>query len=609
MKQEKEKARAEKLEAKSLGRKHEMMPTHSSRQVFTLLPQEGDSEAVRLYKEKKREYWKEAVQDPVIPIIGQLVRDRPDCISLGQGVVPYAPPECVATAVAAAATETESSGVHRYAGVMGNTDLTDAIVQKLQRDNAIRFDRSTQSICVTAGSNMAFLAAAMAIADPGDEFLLMCPFYFNHEMAIRMIDCVPVFVPTLAPDFQLNLPAIRKAITPRTRAIVTISPNNPTGAVYAGVMGNTDLTDAIVQKLQRDNAIRFDRSTQSICVTAGSNMAFLAAAMAIADPGDEFLLMCPFYFNHEMAIRMIDCVPVFVPTLAPDFQLNLPAIRKAITPRTRAIVTISPNNPTGAVYSPEALIEVNKLCAEQTRTGVYHICDEAYEYFTYTATQSLPFVTASLGEATRAHTISLFSLSKSFGMAGWRIGYMLMPKHLESAVEKIQDTNLICPPPVCQVAARAALLEASGPEGPVSGGAWVREKTKHYDSVRQEVLSTLRAQCENEGLKGVSVPEPMGAFYVMISTERLSVEKLSKASEAILPLPLITGRQVEDAFVRALIRDFGVAALPGSTFGVEPTETGGLSLRLAYGVLTDDAKRRGMAIRRLIDALKFFILD
>ena len=108
-------------------------------------------------------------------------------------------------------------------------------------------------------------------------------------------------------------------------------------------------------------------------------MAFMNALLAIADPGDEVILPTPYYFNHEMAITIANCKAVLVP-VDDHHQLRPAALRAAITPRTRAIVTISPNNPTGAVYPESALREVNAICRD---AGIYHICDEAYEYFTW----------------------------------------------------------------------------------------------------------------------------------------------------------------------------------------------------------------------------------
>ena len=131
--------------------------------------------------------------------------------------------------------------------------------------------------------------------------------------------------------------------------------------------------------------------------------------------------MSPYYFNHEMAVTMAGCRPVLVAT-DDDFQLDLDAVAAAITANTRAVVTISPNNPSGAVYPEADLRELNRLCAER---GVYHIHDEAYEYFLYDGAEH--FSPGSLPDA-GDHTISLFSLSKAYGFASWRIGYLPPPR-------------------------------------------------------------------------------------------------------------------------------------------------------------------------------------
>ena len=217
---------------------------------------------------------------------------------------------------------------------------------------------------------------------------------------------------------------------------------------YCLVRGIDDFLQAIEHKLTTENQIELSQS--SVVVTAGSNMGFQNAVLAIADAGDEIILLSPYYFNHEMAIEIAGCKAVIVPTDS-QYQIDLAAIEAAITPRTRAIVTVSPSNPTGAVYSAEKLRAVNLLCREKQ---IYHISDEAYEYFIYgNVSHFSPASIANSGD----HTISLFSLSKAYGMAGWRTAYMVIPAYLEIAVKKIQDTNLVCPPVLNQIAATAAL--------------------------------------------------------------------------------------------------------------------------------------------------------
>ena len=169
-----------------------------------------------------------AVDAPIIPAIAELVRNNPGTISLGQGVVNYGPPEEAIKALPGLMSDTQ---LNKYQSVLGHSGLLEALAQKLSVENKIQPDAESL-VMVTAGSNMAFLNCVMAVGDPGDEFILPTPFYFNQEMAIRMCGCVPVMVP-VNEDWSLDVEALAAAITPRTRAIVTVSPNNPTGAVYS----------------------------------------------------------------------------------------------------------------------------------------------------------------------------------------------------------------------------------------------------------------------------------------------------------------------------------------------------------------------------------------
>ncbi len=378
-----------------------------------------------------------AVQSPVIPIIGELIRSTPGTISLGQGIVSYGPPP---EALAAAAAFGASIEDHRYGAVEGTPALLAAIGEKLQRE--------------------------------------------NH------IDVV------------------------RARRIV---------------------------------------------VTAGGNMAFMNAVLAITDPGDEVILLTPFYFNHDMAIVMLGCRTVAVPTDA-NYQLQLDALRAAITPRTRAIVTVSPNNPSGALYDEASLRRVNALCAER---GLYHINDEAYEYFTYD--EASHFSPGSIEDG-REHTISLYSLSKAYGFASWRIGYMVIPEHLFEAVNKIQDTNLICPPLISQHAALAALrVGASYCRPQVAALAAVRDLVRHE-------LQQVADICD--------VPPASGAFYYLL-----------RVHTTLDPFTL----------AERLIREHRVAAIPGSAFGL----TDGCYLRISYGALDKASVAAGVS--RLVQGLRAIV--
>jgi aspartate/methionine/tyrosine aminotransferase len=260
------------------------------------------------------------------------------------------------------------------------------------------------------------------------------------------------------------------------------------------------------------------------------------------------VLQLPYYFNHEMAVRIAGCTPVFVPT-DERHQPRPAAIRAALTPRTRAVVTISPNNPTGAVYPERALREVNALCAA---AGVYHVHDEAYEYFTYGGAAHFSPASIKGGEP---HTVCLHSLSKSYGFASWRIGSMLIPEHLYEAVRKIQDTILICPPVVSQFAAVGALH---------AGRSYCDHHLPSLQRVRHsflEQMAPLRDLCD--------VPPADGAFYFFLAVHG-----------TLDPMTL----------VERLVREHGVAVMPGTTFGVNDRCT----LRVSYGSLQPETAIEGV---------------
>src|SRR5437867_2727891 len=170
----------------------------------------------------------QAVQSPVIPVVAELIRQCPGTISLGQGVVSYGPPQEAVNELTRFLCDPEN---HKYKPVQGLPALLSGLEEKLQTENGIHLGRDNR-LLVTAGGNMAFMNAVLAITDPGDEIIVQTPYYFNHEMAVTMASCRPVLVST-DENYQLRPSAIRQAITNKSRAVVTISPNNPTGAVYS----------------------------------------------------------------------------------------------------------------------------------------------------------------------------------------------------------------------------------------------------------------------------------------------------------------------------------------------------------------------------------------
>jgi aspartate/methionine/tyrosine aminotransferase len=320
---------------------------------------------------------------------------------------------------------------------------------------------------------------------------------------------------------------------------------------YGPVAGNPELRQALSQWLKKEHQL--DLCCSELLITAGSNMAFNALVQVLCDPGDELILPVPYYFNHEMAIRLAGGIPVVVQTgVVPDPQ----QLAAAITPRTRAIVTISPNNPSGAVLPRGVLEAINRLCADR---GLLHISDEAYALFGHgSAKVWSPGSAAGSG----AHTVTLGSLSKSHGMAGWRIGWAVVPPALMADLAKVQDTILIHPPHLNQRAALAA-LEA--------GGDWCRQQIATLLPRRQQVLKALqRADAPWE-----LACQPDGAFYALL--------KLQSSLRS-------------DQAMERLIREHQVALVSGSSFGLE-----GCWLRLSYGMLAEADLAE--ALKRLVGGL------
>jgi len=306
---------------------------------------------------------------------------------------------------------------------------------------------------------------------------------------------------------------------------------------YGPVEGLPPLRAAIANHLHHHHGL--DLEASAVLVTAGSNMAFNAVVQVLCDPGDEVILPVPYYFNHAMAIRLAGGMPVAVEAgVIPDPE----RLAAAITPRSRAIVTVSPNNPSGAVFPREVLSGINQLCAER---GLLHISDEAYALFSYGNAEHW-----SPGSApgSSAHTVTLGSLSKSHGMAGWRLGYAAAPRTLMAELAKVQDTILICAPQLSQHAGLAA-LEA--------GNGWCLERIATLAERRTQVLQALE---QPEAPWRLMAP-PEGAFYALLNVST----------------PLSS-----DVAMERLIREHKVALVSGSSFGLP-----GCCLRLSYGMLSE----------------------
>jgi len=347
---------------------------------------------------------------------------------------------------------------------------------------------------------------------------------------------------------------------PQARAEVDAFWRSPSAHGYGPAAGLDPLVAAIGAKLTRENGFSGVGDDLRVLVTAGANMAFLTALLAITDPGDEVLLPLPWYFNHEMAVRIADCRPIGVPP-APGLRPDLAALEAAITSRTRVLVSVSPNNPAGIVYTPEELLALNRLA---TARGLWHISDETYEYFLYGGRRH-----QSPGAPASTRTITLGSFSKAYGMASWRVGYLLAPAELYPALLKVQDTNLICAPHVSQHAALGAL---------VAGSDWPR---RHLATLETHA-GQLRAALLRLGSGVREIIGGEGALYFLVRLDT-ALDSLQMAERLVL--------------------EHGVVTLPGSAFGLAH----GCWLRLSFGALSGDGLAHGLD--RLVAGIAAILSD
>jgi aspartate/methionine/tyrosine aminotransferase len=291
-----------------------------------------------------------------------------------------------------------------------------------------------------------------------------------------------------------------------------------------------------------------------IVVTAGANQACFAALLAIAEPGDEVLLPSPWYFNHAMAVTAIGAVPVPVPTDAEDgFIPTVRAVTAAITPRTRGLVLVNPNNPTGAVYPDSDIRGLTSLAFEH---DLWLLSDQTYHDLCFEPDR--PLSPAAVSEA-RDRVVTVGSFSKSLGLAGWRLGFLAGSAELVREVLKIQDCSVIA-------ATRAAQ------EGLTAVLSGIDEHVSQVRSMLLERRDRLVAALQVEGFDGFV--EPAGSLFLFL--------KLPGVDDSL-------------AFCHRLLEQQFVVAVPGSAFGA----SGEGSIRISFGSASD--AQLGEAVRRIAD--------
>jgi aminotransferase len=265
---------------------------------------------------------------------------------------------------------------------------------------------------------------------------------------------------------------------------------------YTDSAGLPELRQAIAAKLARENGINADPDTE-ITLTTGGQEGLYLIIHALLNPGDEILVPDPRYSSYDMAIKRAGAVMVPVPTEeAHDFDLMPEEVAKRITPRTKAILIVTPSNPTASVVAPDHLRAIATLAQEH---NIAVIADEIYEQFVYDGAKHLSI--ASL-PGMRGRTITLNGFSKSYSMTGWRLGYVVAPAALTAAIRSLKQAVSIAAPAVSQWAGVAAL---NGPQDCVAHFRAI------YDERRKALMSALTDS-------GFTFGHPYGAFYIFANT-------------------------------------------------------------------------------------------
>ncbi|GAB2474802.1 aminotransferase [Hymenobacter qilianensis] len=304
---------------------------------------------------------------------------------------------------------------------------------------------------------------------------------------------------------------------------------------YTPVPGYVELRQAIADKLRREN--RLEYQCENIVVSTGAKQALANAVMSMVNPGEEVIVLAPYWVSYEEMVRLAEGVSVRVMgSLENDYKATAAQIEEAITPRTKLIMYSSPCNPTGSVFSREELADIAAVLARHPQ--VFAMADEIYEYINFEGEH----VSLAEFDEIKDQVITVNGFSKGYAMTGWRVGYLAARKEIASACEKMQSQITSG---TCSIAQRAALAALEG------GRSSADEMVTAYHRRRDLVLELAKE------IPGFQTPTPAGAFYVFPDVSAYFDKKAPQ------------GETIENATDLAmfLLNDAHVAAVSGEAFG------------------------------------------
>jgi len=332
---------------------------------------------------------------------------------------------------------------------------------------------------------------------------------------------------------------------------------------YTAVGGIDELKDAIIQKLKRDNQLTYKRS--EVLVSCGGKHSFYNLAQALFDQGDEVIIPAPYWVSYPPMVLLAGAAPVIIGTREEDnFKITPEGLKRAITPKTKALVLNSPSNPTGSAYTKKDLERIAEIAIS---SNFFVISDEIYEKIVYDGFEFRSI--ASLGEEIRKRTIIVHGVAKTYAMTGWRIGYTAGSEEIISAMNNIQSQSTSNPTSISQKASVEALIGSQDE---------VKKMVSAFAQRRNYIVDRL-----NE-IEGVSCYKPIGAFYVFPNFSHYygrtyQGKKINNSTD------------LADFFLDVA----KVAVVPGVEFGADPFE------RLSYATSMEDIRE---GIDRIEEALK-----
>lgn len=326
---------------------------------------------------------------------------------------------------------------------------------------------------------------------------------------------------------------------------------------YSITWGAKVLRDAIATKYLRDYSLEVDPECE-ITVCCGSTEGMIASLLGVADPGDEIVVFDPFYENYDPDTRLCGATRKLVRLRPPHWSFDPDELRAAFSSRTKAVIVNSPHNPTGKVFSKEELEALAKLCQEFDTLA---ITDEIYEHITYDGAVHIPLITLP---GMRDRTILINSMSKTFSVTGWRVGWVLAAPHLTNTIRKVHDFLTVGAAAPLQHASALALS---------AGREYYNLLAGEYRS-RRDLLLDLLAE------SGFQCFSPDGAYYVVAGISDFSAPN-------------------DREFTRFLVENIQVAAVPGSSFYENETEM--MQIRFCFCKSYETLKEAGRRLLRLRD--------